>query len=444
MLVVQRTYEAGLAHFRAGQFAEAENCFRTVVVADPRFAAGYYMLGTALNFLGKWDAAADAFRKAIAIDSKLARAHVGLGSMLERQGQIDEAEAHLRKAIALDPQLNLAGNALAELLRSEGKLGEARILYESILARTPGDRLARFGRGFLSLLEGDFAGGWNDYEYRVAAVSPPNPAFMPQWRGENPADKTLLIYAEQGLGDTIQCLRYATLLTKIGARIVLAVPSTLIDLASRVEGVREIITPNSAPPPFDFCAPMLSLPLRCGTTPANIPWNGPYLSPPARPLPVAIPPNGAGDLTVALAWAGNPDNPYDYLRSFTVSQIEPLLETRGVRWLILQQGSIAAQLGPRSNVVHLGDQLNNFSDIAAVICSADLTISVDTSFCHLAGALGRPVWTLLSYVPDWRWMLQRADSPWYPTMRLFRQSAPREWVPVIANVSQALAHFEKI
>jgi hypothetical protein len=363
--------------------------------------------------------------------------------MLERQGWIDEAEAHLREAIALDPNLNLAYNALAELLRGEGKLREARGLYDAVLARTPEDRLTRFGRGFLSLLEGDFASGWADYEYRVAAESPPGPAFTPQWRGENPAGKTLLIYDEQGLGDTIQCLRYAAPLAKNGARVIASVPSTLTDLASRVEGVHQVIASGAALPPFDFCAPMPSLPLHCGTTLANIPWNGPYLSPPpARAMPVAIPPGEPDELTIALAWAGTPDNPYNYTRSLSIPQIEPLLETRGVRWLVLQRGTIAAELGPRDNVLHLGDQLTNFSDIAAVICSADLTISVDTSFCHLAGALGRPVWTLLSYVPDWRWLLQRTDSPWYPSMRLFRQSAPRDWAPVIANVSQALMELE--
>ncbi|HUB85972.1 MAG TPA: tetratricopeptide repeat protein, partial [Rhizomicrobium sp.] len=280
-------------------------------MADPRFATGYYMLGTALNFLGKWDAAADAFRAAIAIDPKLARAHAGLGSMLERQGRIDEAEAHLREAITLDPGLNLACNALAELLRGEGKLRDARTLYEAVLARTPEDRLARFGRGFLSLLEGDFASGWDDYEYRVSTGRPPGPAFAPQWRGENPAGKTLLIYDEQGLGDTIQCLRYAAPLAKSGARVIVSVPATLTDLASRVEGVHRVVASDGAPPPFDFCAPMLSLPLHCRTTLANIPWNGPYLSPPpGRAMPVAIPPNDTGQLTVALAWAGNPDNPY--------------------------------------------------------------------------------------------------------------------------------------
>jgi tetratricopeptide (TPR) repeat protein len=442
MLSVQRSYESGLAYFRANRFAEAENCFRAAVASDPRFAMGYYMLGVTLNFLAKWDAAGHAFRCAIAVDAKLARAHVGLGSMLERQGRIDEAEAHLRQAIALDPQLNLSYIAFAELLRGEGRLNEARALYESVLARSPQDRAARFGRGVLSLLEGDLTSGWTDYEYRVATASPPRAEFAPQWRGEDPANRTLLLYSEQGLGDSIQYLRYATLLAQKGADVMVSVPATLMDLASRVGGVRGAIPPDAALPPFDYCAPMPSLPLYCRTTLTNIPWDGPYLSPPPG-RPAAIPPNDAGQLTVALAWAGNPDNPYDYIRSLTISQMEPLLGISGVRWLILQRGAGASEIEPRSNVIQLGDQLDNFSDIAAVICSADLTISVDTSFCHLAGAMGRPVWTLLSCVPDWRWLLQRSDSPWYPSMRLFRQSSPRDWAGVVAAVSLALAQDEK-
>jgi tetratricopeptide (TPR) repeat protein len=443
MLSAQRTYEAGLAHFRANQFAEAESCFRAVAASDPGFAMGHYMLGVALNFLGKWDAAREAFRSAIAAKPTLARAHVGLGSMLERLGRIDEAEAHLRKAIALDPQLNIGYIALAELLRGEGKLRKARAIYESALAKWPDNPQARFGSGCITLLEGDLTTGWNDYEYRLARCGASDPALAPQWRGENPANKTLLLYTEQGLGDTIHFLRYATVLANRGARVLVAVPTTLMELASRADGVHKVISPDSALPRFDYCAPLPSLPLCCKTTLANIPWNGPYLSPPPGRL-VAIAPDNRAPLTVALAWAGNPDNPYDYARSLTVSQIEPLLEIRGVRWLILQRGAIAAELEPRNGIVHLGDQLDNFSDIAAVICSADLTISVDTSFCHLAGALGRPVWTLLSYVPDWRWLLQRTDTPWYPTMRLFRQSSPRDWAGVIATVSQALAKHGKL
>lgn len=436
---VQDTFRIGLTHFQANRFAAAETCFRAAIAVDPTFAMGHYMLGVTFNFQGKWDTAGEAFRSAIAIAPHLARARVGLGSILEREGKSDEAEAQLREAIKLDPRLNFGRMALAELLRAKGELREARGFYESVLAISPDEPNARLGRGFLDLLEGKLASGWNDYEFRPARRGQPDPQFTPQWRGENPANKTLLLCAEQGLGDTIQFLRYATVLANEGTQVLVSVPPTLMELASRIEGVREVILPDTALPPFDFCAPLPSLPRYCRTTLANIPWTGPYLSPPpGRVLPIQ-PRDDQARFTVALAWAGNPDYPYDFLRSLTVSQIEPLLNTRHVRWLILQRGAGTSELGDSENIIQLGDRLDNFSDIAAVICSADLTISVDTSFCHLAGALGRPVWTLLSYVPDWRWMLQRSDTPWYPSMRLFRQSSPRNWAGVIAAVSHALA-----
>jgi hypothetical protein len=359
---------------------------------------------------------------------------------LERLGQTSEAEVQFREAVARDPENREAWLFLADLLRGKGELTESRAIYETLLAKYPDDPGARFGRGFLELLEGDFASGWKDYEFRQARREQTDPALRPQWRGEDHAGKTLLLYAEQGVGDTIQFLRYASVLACKGARVLVAVPVSVMELASRVAGVEEVLQPSPLLPRFDYCVPLPSLPLYCGTTLDNIPWDGPYLSPPPGRHP-AVPPKDGARLTVALAWAGNPDHPNDHNRSMPVSELKPLLETENIRWLILQKGAGANQLDPRSDIIQLGDALNNFSDIATAIGAADLVISVDTSFCHLAGALGRPVWTLLSYAPDWRWLLHRTDSPWYPTMRLFRQPRPRDWADVIANVSQALRTY---
>jgi tetratricopeptide (TPR) repeat protein len=443
MLNVQQTYRMGLVHLEAKRLADAESCFRVAVASEPGFAAGHYHLGLVLRLRKQWRGAAQSFRAAIRVAPAMARAHAGLGSVLDRIGQLDEAEAQLRQAIVLDPQLKEAGLFLGELLRSRLALTESRAVYEAMLAGFPDDPDARFGRAFLRLLEGDLASGWNDYEFRPARRGRPDPALMPQWRGEDPANRTILLYAEQGIGDTIQFLRYATVLANKGARVLAAVPIPVMELATRVEGVHEVLTPGPSLPRFDFCVPLPSLPLYCGTTVDSIPWSGAYLCPPPLAQPPDLPPNDEAILTVALAWAGNPDHPDDHNRSLPVAEVEPLLELPNIRWLILQKGSGASKLDSRDNVIQLGDRLNNFSDIAAVICKADLTISVDTSFCHLAGALGRPVWTLLSRAPDWRWLLGRADSPWYPTMRLFRQSAQRDWAGVIAAVSEALADLRE-
>ncbi len=425
MARAEQKYRAGLAHLEAKRLGSAENCFRAVVAANPSFALGYFHLGLVLRLRRQRQGALHAFQSAAKFAPNLARAHVGLGAVLMRLGRIDETEAELRQALALDPGLKEGYLFLGDLLRGGGRLSEARDVYEALLARFPDDADGRFGRGFLHLLEGDFAAGWPDYEFRAARRGPVEPALTPQWRGEDPANKTLLLYGEQGIGDSVQFLRY--------------VPVTLQELASRVNGVHEIVPPTYTLPRFDFCAPLPSLPLYCGTTLATIPWSGPYLSPPPAGEAVAIPPAYGERLTVALGWAGNPDHPNDHNRSLTVAQIKPLLQQEGIRWLILQDGSGAAELGRRPDIVQLGSSLTNFSDIATAMCRSDLVISVDTSFCHLAGALGRPVWTLLSYAPDWRWMLGRSDTPWYPSMRLFRQRSLGDWSGVIDAVSQALA-----
>jgi hypothetical protein len=437
MLNREQTWRMGLTHLAANRLTAAESCFRLIVSSDPAFANGHYHLGVALRLRRQWRAAGQAFRMAVRLAPADARAHAGLGAILDRLGQTEEAEAEFREAIRLDADAKEAQLFLAELLRAKGELRESRDIYESLLAKDPHDAAARFGRGFLNLLEGDLAAGWPDYEYRQARRELADPALSPQWRGEDPAGKTLLVYAEQGVGDTIQFLRYASVLAHRGARVIAAVPTSVMALAARVEGVAEILQPSPFLPTFDFCVPLPSLPLYCGTTFDDVPWKGPYLAPPAEPHPLPLP-RDRTKLTVALAWAGNPDHPDDHNRSIPVAGIGPLLATDNIRWLILQKGAGANGLAARPNIIQLGDALNNFSDIAAIICSADLVITVDTSFCHLAGALGRRVWTLLSYAPDWRWLLSRADTPWYPTMRLFRQSRPREWGGVITNVVEAL------
>lgn len=369
----------------------------------------------------------------------MARAHVGLGAVLERLGRTDDAEAELRRALALDPGLRDSYLFLGELLRRKGRLSEAHAVYAAWLARDPNDADGRFGRGFLRLLEGDLTAGWPDYEFRGARRGPMDPALAPQWRGEDPAGKTLLLYGEQGIGDSIQFLRYVPLLAKMGARVLLAVPVSLAELASRLDGVHEIVGPTDTPPRFDYCVPLPSLPLHCRTGLASIPWPGAYLSPPPPGGTLAGLAPGGEKLTVALGWAGNPDHPDDHNRSLTVAQIRPLLKHSHIRWLILQNGSGAPELDHKPQIVQLGGRLKNFTEIAQVMCRSDLVISVDTSFCHLAGALGLPVWTMLSYAPDWRWMLGRCDTPWYPSMRLFRQRSPGDWSGVVDAVSQALA-----
>jgi hypothetical protein len=293
----------------------------------------------------------------------------------------------------------------------------------------------------VNLLEGDIQAGFTDYEFRPSRRGPTPAALQPEWRGEPLAGRTLLAYAEQGLGDTLQFARFIPRLAQLGAKVLLAAPEALAPLAAGLEGVHAIVPPAFELPPFDFACPLPTLPLRCGVTLQTIPARDGYLT--AQPDRMAEWRERLGPTSkpsVAIVWAGNPDHPNDHNRSMSASDVAPLLRASSVRWLNLQIGGDLRGLHRHkaSEFVELGPQLRDFADTAAILALADLVISVDTSVCHLAGALGRPVWTLLPFAPDWRWLTDRTDSPWYASMRLFRQPAPRDWASVVADVSNAI------
>jgi hypothetical protein len=361
-------------------------------------------------------------------------------------GEDEQAEAHFHEAIAADRAYLAARVSHGDLLRRQGRVEEATRAYDAALAIEPNHNGARFGRAFVRLMTGDLPGGWQDYEFRPAQRGPPEPALRPRWRGEDLTGKVLLLYAEQGIGDSLQFLRYASVLAARGARVLAAVPVAIMELARRVPGVEGVIAPSPVLPRFDWCCPLPSLPGICGTELATIPGAVPYLSPPPERLAswrnrLAAVPKLSTALKVALVWAGNPSHPNDHRRSMRFADLLPLLTGVDCHYWLLQKGPPAAQAAPPPAGVSLdsiGEDLRDFADTAAVVAMADLVISVDTALCHLAGALGRPVWTLLPFAPDWRWLLDRADSPWYPTMVLYRQQRPGDWAGVIERVARDL------
>ncbi len=437
----EEKHQAGLKHLAAGRLNSAETCLRAVVAANPKFAEAHYNLGCVLRERLKLTGAAHAFRTAIACAPEMAVAHAALGSTLQRLSEAAAAEASARRAAALDPSLVLAQVLLADILRDLGRIGEAHEVYARAIRLAPDEADARFGRGFLNLLEGDYAHGLIEYEFRPSRRGSSLDPLQPQWRGEDLSGKTLLLYGEQGIGDSIQFLRYVPMLAAKGARIVLAVHPSLMTLASAIEGIGAIIQPGSPTPAFDVCCPLPSLPLYCGTRLDNIPFAGGYLAPSAGQADrwrTRL--EDSAELTVALAWAGNPDHPNDHNRSATLADIAPLLQLEGVRWLVLQPGTAGAELGRRraGGIVNLGPELADFSDTAAIVSCADLVISVDTALCHLAGALGRPTWTMLPFAPDWRWLAKGRTTPWYSAMRLYRQSKPGDWAGVVADLTRDL------
>jgi hypothetical protein len=304
---------------------------------------------------------------------------------------------------------------------------------------------AHHNEGLALLTLGDYRRGFEKYEWRWqrSGMPPRRRLGKPLWLGEYPLGrKTILLHAEQGLGDTIQFVRYAPLLAKTGAKVVIEVQPELAHLLARVAGVTGVVACGAPLPAFDVHCPMGSLPHALKTEPATIPADIPYLT--ASTERIAKWRERIERLPsprIAIAWSGRATHANDRNRSLALARLEPLLALDGASFVSIQRelrGADGETLARVPRLVHVGDDLDDFDDTAAVVSLVDLVISVDTSVVHLAAALGRPTWILLPFWPDWRWMLDRADSPWYPTARLFRQSAPGDWDSVIARVTEEL------
>ena len=287
---------------------------------------------------------------------------------------------------------------------------------------------------------GDLAAGFVGYHWRLQwePFLPPSALTQPQWDGAPLLNKPILLYAEQGLGDTLQFIRYVPLVAQRGGRVIVQCQPSLVALLATVTGVQQILPAGMPLPPFEVHASLMSLPGLLGTTLATIPHQVPYLKLPQARVSVATAPDTR--IKIGIVWAGNPQNPYDPYRSCPLSCFLHGLALPGVTLYSLQHEVPSADLDQfnQSSLQDVGSQLLDFVDTAAVIAQMDLIISIDTAVVHLAGALGKPVWLVLPFVPDWRWMLDRTDSPWYPTLRLFRQQAWGDWAGVFAQVHQAL------
>jgi tetratricopeptide (TPR) repeat protein len=468
---------AGIAEInRANHQVAAELLQRSIAIA-PDSAATHNNLGIALSSLGKKEEAIESFRRAVALDPNLADAHANLGRLLQDQNRLDEAVASLRQAAALKPDDATVIGKLGIALHAQGQLGEAAESFRRALALDPnmaesdnylglicrvGGRLpeaiehyrraiayrpdfggAHFNLGVAQLLLGDFANGWREYEWRWQTSKPPlHKLPQPLWTGENLAGKTILLHHEQGLGDTIQFIRYVPLVAARGARIVLELQPALFRLAAGFQGTMEVVAAGSPVPPFDFHCPLLSLPERFATDLATIPVAIPYLVPEAEAVVRWRRQLGsAAGLKIGVVWAGNPAHHDDRNRSIPLERLMPLFKVPGLRWFSLQVGERAGDIArlPGGTITDLSRQLTDLAETAAAIANLDLVVAVDTAVVHLSGALGVPAWVLLPFAPDWRWMLGRDDSPWYPSLRLFRQNGLNDWDGVVARVRSALA-----
>jgi tetratricopeptide (TPR) repeat protein len=386
-------------------------------------------------------------RRAIAIDGQRARAWANLGVALARQDRNDEAFHAFERAEQLEEQTGEPVESFVNFalnLREANRTREALDLYEKKLPACPSPA-GHNDYAFALLTAGRLPEGWHQYEFRwfnepLLSLRPDFP--RPVWTGQDLRDRTILLRAEQGFGDFVQFARYAPAVKALGATVLMQVRSGLEQLACGLQGVDRVLDRNEPIPEFDFYINLPSLPRVFGTDLASIPADIPYLyAEPARSARWAQRLGAHDALRVGVAWAGSPTHTRDRYRSLPLSMLSPLFEVAGVRFVLLQKGPAAAEadgLPAGLDVVNVGPELEDFSDTAALIGELDLVLCVDTAVAHVAGALGKPVWLMLPRPADFRWLEEREDSPWYPTMRLFRQSRRDHWEDVVERVKAAL------
>jgi tetratricopeptide (TPR) repeat protein len=411
----------------------------------PDFPEALNNLGMILESAARPEEAIPCLERAVAVRPGYAEAHNNLGNALTAVGRLDEALRSYRRALDLRPAYAEAHNNLGQAWQDQGQVDAAIASFDAALALRPGLAQAQWNKALALLLNGDFAAGWPLFEARWEALGPRvarRHSDQPLWLGESSlAGRTILLHHEQGLGDTVQMLRYVSPLTDLGARVVVEVPQTLAAIAATTAGSPQIVVEDTPVPDFDFQCPFMSLPLALRTTLESIPGQVPYLHAPASVQAAWRARLGAKRCRrVGLAWSGAAGHRNDRQRSLPAPLLAPLLDL-DIEFHSLQKEYRAGGVhlpGPCAKVSDWAAQLDDLAETAGLIAQLDLVITVDTAVAHLAGALGKPVWLLLPFAPDYRWLLDRTDSPWYPTMRLFRQHSAGDWEGVISRVVAAL------
>jgi tetratricopeptide (TPR) repeat protein len=425
------------------KFTEAIAAARQAIALRPGYDEAHNNLGNALQAAGQLEDAIAAYRLAIQFNPSFADAHYNLGTIFSEKDQLDEAIFHLRRAVELKPGFADAHYNLANALMARGQYDDAMDQCRSALALVPAHNEAHYTLGALHLLRGEFTKGWPEFEWRCRIRDSRLPNFsQPRWDGSALDGRTILLYADFGQGDAIQFFRYWPLVAARGGKIIIQCHGSLKRLFQISAPSCQILSQNEPLPPFDCHCPFMSLPHIFATDLSNIPTET-YLRADAADIAhwqkqIANIPHPR----IGLVWQGNPNYLNDRNRSIPFSHFVPLAGIPGANFISLQKGS-AADAARHSPVplIDRTDQLHDFAETAALIANLDLVISSDTAVPHLTGALGKPVWIMLPAVPDWRWLLHRSDSPWYLTMRLFRQRTRGDWPGVIENVAEQLRHF---
>jgi len=429
-------------HARAHEPAPSRDLIRSLLAAEhypavldrtalalaalPDDAELYFARGTAFSALQRPEAAHAALTRAVVLMPGLAAGWLNLGNTCVDLGEEADAERHYRTAIRLDPTLAEAQASLGHLMMTQARLTEALFACETAVRLSPKMPQAHWNLASVRLLTGDLARGLPEYEWRKRHPAfrrdfPPLPG--PYWSSGDPAGKVILVRAEQGFGDTIQFARFLVQIAQAGGTPVLQCDPKLVPLLARLEGV--VVLPHSARVEgYDAWTDMMSLPLAMGADLEALPGRKGYLR--------AASPRAGGTRRrrVGLAWAGNPAQANDRRRSVPAAALAPLLAIPGIEFVNLQVGARARDLPLPDHC----ERLTDFGKTAALLETLDLVIAADTAVVHLAGAMGVPTWAMLAHVPDWRWLMGREDSPWYASMRLFRQDRPGDWAGVVTRI----------
>jgi Tfp pilus assembly protein PilF len=465
---------AAWGHFHARRLPEAEAICRSLLTQNPRDAEALHLLGVIAGMVGKRDAAEGLLHQAAQLRPESGDILAALGTTLFQRDRLREAEqiydralqlnpdnfiarhnmaviqqrvgnfpasaAHFTRATQLAPDHALARLNLGAVLRDLDRIDESIAHLEQALRIDPSMGHAHMQLAWNRLLHGEFDRGWQEYEWRWRCPGAKFPQFaQPLWDGTPLAGRTIMLHAEQGLGDSIQFVRYAALLARQGGRVIVYCPQSLQTLLATAPGVAEAVGDARKLGAFDCWCPMLSLPLRFGTNLLTIPRDVPYLSADSALVAKWAQLLG-GDLPglrIGLCWAGNRANYNDVNRSIPLELLAPLGRVSGSVFYSLQVGADAPAKPPFA-MIDRTSSIRDFADTAALVSQLDLVISVDTAVAHLAGALAKPVWLLVPFAPDWRWLLERPDSPWYPTMRIFRKRPMELWPEMIEKVAGTL------
>jgi tetratricopeptide (TPR) repeat protein len=425
-----------------GEVDEALALYQKALHLNPNHADTFNNIGAILQDKHKIDEAMAYYQQALKIAPNSYMAFNNLGNAFYEKGQVDEAITLYRKSIQLNPHFAGSYYNLGVALHNKKQFREAVACYQKTIGIDPDFADAYFNISLILLLLGNFRDGFKLYEWRrKMAANRPRFFSQPEWTGSDIHHLTILLHAEQGFGDAIQFIRYAPLIAQSGARVIVECQKELASLFQTVEGIQQIVVYGEKLPAFDLHCPFMSLPLIFETTLDSVPAGIPYIRADARSVKnwadrIGIPDPG---LRIGIAWAGRAGTRIESGRSCPLSLIAALTKLKNATCYSLQKGGGALKKGASPAGIHVidyTDELKDFADTASFIMNLDLVVSVDTAVAHLAGALGKPVLTLLPFLPDWRWMLDRDDSPWYPTMKLFRQPSPGNWEAVIDMVLQ--------